>query len=482
MLLRHTLLYMPAQLIAPLCQLVAVVVWTHIIDEHALGVVTLVTAIHELLQTAFLAWWSQYTLRFFTRFQADADRARFQRTENVVVLVSILLQSVLAVGILLTIIEPGATPALIAATVGYVISRSLNLYIGERARAAHEISVYTIQQMSGPALGLVLGFVLIKLLGPGPEWPLAGYAVAQIVAVIVVLPFIGIGRGLGPVDPEIRKQALGYGLPLIGGNALTWTALNSSRFVINEMLGTAAAGLFAVGYGLGQRAATVPSMLVTAAAFPLAVKHMERGGSRIAMRQLSDNGALLAAILFPCVAGVFMLREEIVRLLIAAPFQQATLAILPLAVLAGAIRNFRAHFGDQVFLLHNRTRLWLWIVACDGGLTVLFSIGATAMWGLTGAAIAGVAASAVAAAVSFSIGLSSFDLRLPWGHLARIALATGAMTLGLHWLAQPGHYVTVALHIGAGAAIYAVALAVVYASAVIDYARLQFSRARAKGA
>ena len=55
------------------------------------------------------------------------------------------------------------------------------------------------------------------------------------------------------------------------------------------------------------------------------------------MRQLADNGALLIAILAPSIIGIFMLRVEIVHLLIAVPFQQVTLAVLPLSVLAGSI-------------------------------------------------------------------------------------------------------------------------------------------------
>ena len=58
MLLRNTLLYLPAQVVGPLFQLISVVVWTHIVGESPLGIVTLVTATHELLQTVFLYWWS----------------------------------------------------------------------------------------------------------------------------------------------------------------------------------------------------------------------------------------------------------------------------------------------------------------------------------------------------------------------------------------------------------------------------------------
>ena len=101
MLLRHTLLYLPAQFVGPLFQLVAMIVWTHVVDEHTLGIITLVTATHELLQIGFLAWWSQYALRFFGRYQHGNDAPRFYRTENAVLLLSVILQSIAAVGILL---------------------------------------------------------------------------------------------------------------------------------------------------------------------------------------------------------------------------------------------------------------------------------------------------------------------------------------------------------------------------------------------
>ncbi len=364
MLLRHTLLYLPAQIVGPLFQLIAMVVWTHLVDEHTLGVITLVTATHELLQIAFLAWWSQYALRFLGRYENKGETLRFYRTENSVLLASVVVQSIAVIAILLLVIAPDANAGLLIATVAYVITRTLNLYIGERARVRHQIWVYSIQQIVGPSAGFVVGLVLIKLIGQSAEWPLAGYAVAQLVAAVVVLPKIGHGRHFWPLDREIVDHALHYGVPLVIGGALGWIGLNASRFIVNDMLGVAAAGLFAVGYGLGQRAAAVAAMLVTAAAFPFAVRSMEQNGSKVAMRQLANNSALLIAILAPSIVGIFMLRVEIVHLLIAAPFQQVTLAVLPLSVLAGSIRNLRAHFVDQAFLLHNRTRLMI-VVAVD---------------------------------------------------------------------------------------------------------------------
>src|ERR1700716_277437 len=129
MLLRHPLLYLPAQFVGPLFQLLAMIVWTHVVDEHTLGIITLITATHELLQIGFLAWWSQYVLRFLGRYEDAGDAARFYRTENAVLLLSVALQSAAVVGILILVIAPGAGAGLIIATVAYVITRSLNLYI-----------------------------------------------------------------------------------------------------------------------------------------------------------------------------------------------------------------------------------------------------------------------------------------------------------------------------------------------------------------
>jgi O-antigen/teichoic acid export membrane protein len=458
MLVRSTLLYLPAQIIGPLFQLFSVVAWTHLTSESTLGMITLVTATHEFLQTIFLFWWSQYALRFFGAFQDSEKSARYYRTENAVLLLSVAIQSVVAIVILRTAIAPDASTALSLAMIGYVVTRSFNLYLAERARVRHEIGVYSIQQITGPAVGFLLGLLLIHLFGDSPVWPIAGYAVAQFAAVLIVLPLIRFGFAIGPIDRGIFLEALHYGVPLAIGGGLSWVSINASRFIVSYTLGLSTAGLFAVGYSLGWRVANVAAMMVTASAFPIAVSKMEEGGGRLALRQLSDNGALLAAVLLPSVAGVFILRDEIVHLLIAPAFQVATLAILPLAAVAGAIRNFRAHFADQTFLLHRRTRLMIFINAIEAAVTVVLSIGFIGRWGLLGGVLANAVAALVAATLSFSLSIMAFGLRPPMAHLAKVALATLAMMLTLYTLPKYDTAWALVMHIGLGGAIYAIVL------------------------
>jgi O-antigen/teichoic acid export membrane protein len=168
-----------------------------------------------------------------------------------------------------------------------------------------------------------------------------------------------------------------------------------------------------------------------------------------------------------------MLRVEIVHLLIAVPFQQVTLAVLPLSVLAGSIRSVRAHFGDQTFLLHNRTRLMIVVSTIDAAVTVLVSAVFIRYWGLVGAAGATVLAASAAAIVSFAIGFSRFGLALPFNHLIPIALATMAMAALLNTFPEARSFVGLAEHIAAGAAIYAALLALLYSTTLLRLFRLR---------
>src|SRR5947209_6162941 len=63
MLLKHTLLYLPAQFLGPLSQFAALLLWTHFADGRTVGAVTLITATQELLSATLLGFWSQYVLR-----------------------------------------------------------------------------------------------------------------------------------------------------------------------------------------------------------------------------------------------------------------------------------------------------------------------------------------------------------------------------------------------------------------------------------
>ncbi len=150
-----------------------------------------------------------------------------------------------------------------------------------------------------------------------------------------------------------------------------------------------------------------------------------------------------------------------------------TLAVLPLSALAGAIRSLRAHFVDQGFLLHNRTRLMIVVTAIDAAVTVMLTPFFIRYWGLVGAAGATVLAAIAAAIVSSAIGFARLGLTLPFNHLIPIALATTAMAALLGNLPEAPSVIVLAGHIGAGAALYIALLGLLYATSLFRMLRLR---------
>ena len=127
-------------------------------------------------------------------------------------------------------------------------------------------------------------------------------------------------------------------------------------------------------------------MLVTVAAYPLAVERLRIGSRDQAFAQITSNGLIMLGLVLPAAAGLFLLQGPLIRLLVAEPFRAMTLAVLPAALAAGLFRNVRTHVVDQVFILVERTRMvcamtileaLLAIVGCVIGLQVDGAPGAT---------------------------------------------------------------------------------------------------------
>jgi O-antigen/teichoic acid export membrane protein len=109
----------------------------------------------------------------------------------------------------------------------------------------------------------------------------------------------------------------------------------------------------------------------------------------------------------------------------------------------------------------------------DALVTIVASFVCIQYWGLVGAAGATVLSAMAAALVSFVIGFSKFGLTLPWAHLARIGLATAAMAALLTQLPEAPSHAFLAAHIAAGAAMYLLVLAILYAPTLFRMFRRQ---------
>jgi O-antigen/teichoic acid export membrane protein len=459
MLLRQTILYLPAQLIGPLAQFLSVILWTYFLSPDEMGTFALITAAQELAYTATTFWFTLYTVRYFDK-SAASGKETFLDTERSVLLVSGIFTSL---GILaMPLFISGAwTINLACAAVTYSVLRSVATHLADRARTSADAVTYSILQVLWPVAGLGIGLLFVEIFERTAATVLWGYAVAQVFAFALAASRLEFGRAW-TVSRVMIGRAAHYAFPLVIGGIFVWFANNGIRFVIESSEGVAAVGLVTVGWGLGLRAAASAAMLVTAAAFPLAVMRSRESGIESGQQQLIENGVLLLAVLVPATAGLWSISTPLVGLLVAEPFREMTAQVLPWAILAGAARNIRIHFGQHIFLLHEETTRALATDVVDGVATMIGGAIGLAYAGLPGC-IAGAACGATVGLMTSLIwGAVRHGFIFPFADLLKITGAALLMVFALSFLDIRATVPSLALAIVLGAAIYAVAMAALY--------------------
>lgn len=450
MIIRQTLLYLPAQLVGPLFQFVAVLAWTHWLQAADYGFIALLFALQELAFTLCMSWWTQYTVRYLPGL---ADRTAYERGESAAMVVAAITQVpvVLAAMALTGHLD---SAALALATLAFTLSRTLNTHLGERARALGDVLTYTIVQTAGPVLGFGLGFLLMEA-WPGALAVVAGFAIVQ----IAILPLLASRLDLRPraslrIDATLLRAAIAYGGPLLAAGGFGWLCLNGIRLVVEWVDGIAAVGLLSVGWNLGQRLISVVAMLVTAAAFPLAVRQSAQGGRQAGIAQIGRSTLLVLALLLPACVGLVAVARPFTELFVGAEFREATLIVLPLAALAAAIRNLRMHSVDQVFMIAEEPHFLLILNVAEAAGTVALCALGLAWGGLAGACLGTLAATTASTLACFAVAVTRHGFVIPLGAVLRIAAVAAAMAVVIRLDIYPPGAWGLTAQVAAGALIY----------------------------
>lgn len=464
MLFRQTILYLPSQVVGPLSQVVAAIVWTHWLAPGPYGLLTFLIASQDLLFLVCLSWWSHYTMRYLDTLDGAARRG-FARSESPIFALTFAAH-VVGTLIVLAFLGQSFAPRLALAAIAFAGSRSLLLHLGERARAQGRIAVYTMGQGAGSVLGFGLAYAAVAWIAPTPDSVLFGFALAQVLGIALSWRALGLTRGTLWPDRSILRAALAYGAPLLVAGGLGWTAQNGIRLVVERGAGAEALGLVAVGWGLGLRLSATLAMFVVSASFPLAVQSLRSGSRADAYRALASGGVLLTGLIVPAAVGLCFLAGPFVTSFVAAPFRATTIAVLPLAATAGAVRNIRMHIADPVFLLVERPRVNTAINLIDAAAVMICCAIGLATAGLVGAVAGCLVGTIVSAAAGFVLARTMAGFSYPYADGCRILAASGLMAFALAAVPWPALMPVLGLRmaamVAAGAAVYATAIAAFY--------------------
>jgi O-antigen/teichoic acid export membrane protein len=466
MLISHTLKYLPAQLLSPLAQLVSMVLWTHWLAPEQMAIFTLVSVTQEMAYLGCVGWFAIYALRYLPPDSDLAGRLRYLGTENSVVLGGLAASALVAAITAWTLPGTHAWGTSALAIAAFFGSKAVATLYAERARAQSSFMAYSVLQISGPAGGLLLGWLALQSFPPTAVVLLAAYAVAQTAGVLLALPGLGLSWKLPRPDTALLRAALAFGGPVLGLSVLGWIAENYIRYLVQWHSGAAALGLMIVGWSLGRRCAAVASTLVTTAAFPLAARLLNDNRRDEAMRQLQMNAAMMVAVLLPVTAALEILGSTLVDLFVAAEYRAITTEILGLAVLAGAIRNLHMHTTDQLMVLERRISMLARVDVFEITLCAGLSLAGLVLEGVRGAVIGQALGSLATLALSMYLARKHLGFVWPWADTAKIMGATAAMALALYLLHAEHNVLGLGVASVVGTLAYAAACAVIFAPAL----------------
>lgn len=424
MLIRQTLRYTPATILSPILQMATILVWTHWLRPEELGLYALVIALQDLLHLVGTAWWSQYVLRYGGAPGSDT-RQRLLPTEGFVLVVSGAGQIALLLLLAVSLLGPklGMIDAISLATLTF--GRTIMSHWLVRARAEQRIGVYVLAQILAPGLGLAISLSLFAAGGEALTSALAAMAFAH----MAVGALLGIQLGCMYLRPRgdeaLLKGAYRYGLLTMGAALAGWVSVQSVRFIVDTLYGTAEVGLMSVGWGIGQRIATQLGLVTTMAALPIAVATARDQGASSGLAQLHLGGHALVATLLPAAVGLTVLSAPLAEVIVAGPYRHVTAQILWLATLAGSARALRHHYLDDVLRLIERPKLLMVLGVSEAGLTAVLGVLGAVWYGSVGA-VAGAAVAATAMTVFAAACLTWLD-SLP--NLRRFLPSLAASTL-----------------------------------------------------
>jgi len=474
-LIRQTLAYLPAQILSPLTQFATAIILTHYLPPDGYGLTMLIFASQELIYQGLMSWWASYYLRYAGSHEDPERQAALKRTESTVLLLTTVLQ-LLATLLLVRIVSPDAPALLYAAAAFYVITRGILGYLSERARREGDILAYSLMQIGGPLGGLVLTLAMMTVLTVEPARVLLDFAISHFVVSLVIAWRLGLFVRPGRADRAIIGAALGFGAPILISNIFGWFAAHGIRFVVQYGASATALGLLSVGWGIAIRITAVAAMVVAAAAYPLAIRAMERGDVDGARNQISANSALLLGLIAPSTVGIIAISEPFVALLVAQEYLATTVAILPWALVGSAIRNLRMHGWDQMYLLFEAPRAMVILEFIEAVLTALCAFIGLMTHGLVGAVAGAAIAAAIIALADYAYLNRRFGLHAPLSFYLRIMLATGLMYLALASLPQLGIMIrpewnSIAWAVLIGGAVYGVLIVALFPKMVLGFLR-----------
>ena len=422
-LYKHTLIYVIGRIGPAVINLVATAVFTRLASPTEYSVLVLSMAAAQIGSSGLFQWLRMSVLRYGSGDQA-ADMV------GTITRLYLVQGGICAVIIAIGSASFGLTGHdwLIWITCGVMtLAQSWFDYTQELQRASLQPVRYSLSFGLRALFALILGTLAVLATHSG--YGLVGaVALAYLVAPV---PFLSamLGEAKLKSNPALTRKILAYGLPLGFALALNNIAIMGDRFIVAWLIGAHAAGVYGPTVELGRQTIFTLLQSVTLACYPLAIRALRTHGIDAAIEQMAKNLGLLMVISVPVAVGLAVMRVEIAGILLGPQFRGPAADLFPLVAVSTFLLSLNTFYFIQGNQLGESTGGQAFIAAVGAVTAIAANFTLIPLFGLMGAASAGVIAQAVSLATSIIVSRRAFPLPFPPRHLLSPLAAAGVMAL-----------------------------------------------------
>lgn len=373
---------------------------TRALSPSTYGTYSLTLAVMSLAAMIATSWMRNVAL---TIYYESADRGAtkgFFIGLALMQLVSFTLVSAAVIGFLL--IWSGDSydfRTLLSAWLMFVVS-DLAILATTLLRAERRATAFGIVEGGGAFLrflltviGLAVGLRSAALLFDAAA---LGYAIAAVVAVRLLWP-----RLSGPPRPDrvVIRTVLRHGPGALPFSIAEWVERLSDRLVIEAYLGTAAVGIYSIGYTLGERTIGAVMNAVFLMAWPNILEANERHGASATKLAIREAQAMYAWFTVGPTAFLVAYGAEVLRWFAGANFAESG-QIVPIVAASMWVGGLTTYWNRHMEMRRNYKTLSA-IRIVGAALNLALNILLVPMYGILGAAWATMVARAVNGAAFF---------------------------------------------------------------------------------
>ena len=409
-------------------------------------------AVTLVVNTALFEWLRLSTTRFYSeRTRAEAPSVR--RTLDLAYLAGAAILAAATLAALGAGLRLGGSSGLLAAAAFCGLTYGLCEYRMALARARFLETCYAGIGLSRAVFGFGLA-AGTAVLADDPALVLAATAISALIPILLVRRTLADRAGSGSFDAALIRSFARYALPLVAASALYQLLPVLNRTLLASREGFTEAGYFALVSELATRLFQNLGAALDLVLFQLAVRADELHGREAAELQISRNAGLIAAIVCPAAAGLWLVWPVFEQLFIPPAFQGhlagPAVFVIP-AFAAFALIQYALNPAFQIRRATTPVVVAAIVAVVVDGAAVLLVPGLS---GPSGFALAQLCAVGLGLAVLCATAWRS-GIRLPHRDAA-LALGGSAAMVACLWPTRGLWIPAVALpvQVGAGAAIY----------------------------